>query len=239
MANDLDDVVRITLTNQSQAVATESFEIPAILATFTNFSERARTYANIEEVGEDFAATSKVYIMASKLFGQSTVIGAVPPSLVVGRRQVDSVVFTPTVVDNTAYTVTLNGTPYVFTSGTGATATTIVTGLKAAIGTPTGITVGGTATLSLAPTVQGTDWSVTASTNLVGVNTSTETIVDSLEELEQENDTWYLIETDSHIAAEVEALSDAIQARRKIFGTSSQDVVGLKSNCHLFKLQII
>jgi len=110
-----------------------------------------------------------VYKMAQKLFGQSTV-GAVPPSVVVGRRQIDSTTFTPTVTDATPYTVTVNGVPYTITSGTGATATAIVTALKAAIGTPTGITLSGTTSLTVAPTVAGSPWSVTASSNLTGVN---------------------------------------------------------------------
>lgn len=223
--SELDQIVNIQITRESTAVATASFQIPLILATFTNFSERTRTYTDIDAVNDDFDVTSNVSKIATKLFGQSTV-GAVPPSIVVGRRQVDSVTFTPTVADNTTYTVTLNGTPYTFTSGVSATATTIVTGLKAAIGTPTGITVTGTTTLTLAPTTPGSPWSVTSSTNLVGVNaTPTETWVAALEAVENENNTWYGMVSETHIAADVEALSDAINARRKLFGTSTADTV--------------
>jgi len=223
--SDLDDVVSVVITDQTTAIATASFAIPLILATFTNFAERARTYLSITEVGGDFPTTSNVYKMASQLFGQSSVIGATPPSIVVGRRQVDSVVFTPTVADNTVYTVTLNGTPYSFTSGTSATATTIVTGLKAAIGTPAGITVGGTTTLTLAVTTSGNPWSVTASTNLVGVNTATETWPAALIAVDAENDVWYALTAETQVAAEQEALSDTIQAMDKIYGLSSADAV--------------
>ncbi len=225
MANDLDDIVRVVITDESTAISTTSFQIPLILATFTNFSERARTYTSISGVGEDFPSTTNVYKIASQLFGQSGVIGAPPPSIVVGRRQVDSVTFTPTVADSTAYIVTLNGTPYTFTSGVGATATTIVTGLKAAIGSPTGITVSGTTTLILATTVLGTAWSVTTSTNLVGVNTVTETWVDALIAVEAENDAWYMLVADTQVTADQQALSSAIAAREKIYGLSSADAV--------------
>lgn len=222
--SELDQIVQITITRESTAVATASFQIPLVLATFTNFSERTRTYTDIDAVNDDFPSTSNVNKIATKLFGQSSV-GAVPPSIVVGRRQVDSVTFTPTVADTTTYTVTLNSTPYTFTSGASATATTIVTGLKAAIGTPTGITVTGTTTLTLAPTTPGSPWSVTSSSNLVGVNTATEDWVEALEAVEQENNVWYGIVSETHIAADVEALSDAINARRKLYGTSTADVV--------------
>ena len=223
--SDLDDVVRVVITDQTTAIATASFAVPLVLATFTNFSERARTYLNITEVGADFSTTSNVYKMAAQAFGQSSVIGAPPPSIVVGRRQVDSVIFTPTVADSTVYTVTLNGTPYTFTSGVAATATTIVTGLKAAIGTPVGITVGGTATLTLAVTTPGAPWSVKASTNLAAANTSTETWPDALLAVDAENDIWYCLTAEVQTAVEQEALADTIQAMDKIYGLSSADVV--------------
>ena len=220
---EIDQIVQITISRESTAVATASFNIPLILASFTNFSERARVYTDIDAVGEDFNATDKAYIIAQKLFGQSAV-GAVPPSIVIGRRQVDSAVLTPVVADTTTYTVTVNGSPYSFTSGTGATATSIVTGLKAAIGTPTGVIVGGTSTLTLAPTTPGSAWSVSASTNVNQVNgASTEAMADALDAVSQVNSVWYGVVSDSHIQAEVVALSDAVASRRKIFGTSSQD----------------
>lgn len=221
--SELDSIVQITITKESAAIAIASFQIPLVLSTHTRFPERARTYTSINSVGEDFATTDQAYIIAQKLFGQSTV-GAVPPSIVIGRRQVDEVTFTPVVADSTTYTVTLNDTPYTFTSGTSATATTIVTGLKAAIGTPAGITVSGTATLVIETTTPGTAWSVKGSTNLTQVNTTpTESYVDALAAVTVVNDVWYALVADTHVAADVMALATAIQARRKIFGTSTTD----------------
>lgn len=220
---EIDNIIQITISRESAAVATASFNIPLILASFTNFSERARTYTDIDAVGEDFNSADAAYVIAQKLFGQSAV-GATPPSIVIGRRQVDSVTFTPVATDNTDYVVTLNGTPYTFTSGTGATPTSIVTGLKAAIGTPVGITLTGTTTLTIAPTTPGTAWSVTASSNLTAANlASTETMADALDAVTFVNSVWYAVVSDSHIQAEVVALSDAVASRRKIYGTSTQD----------------
>lgn len=228
MSNSLDDVVRVVILDGSTAISTASFSIPLILATFTNFSERTRTYTNISQVGGDFSTTSNVYLMAQKIFGQTGVLGAPPPSIVVGRRQVDEVTFTPTAADNTTYTVTVNGVEATYTSGASATSTSIVTGLKAAIGTPTGITVSGTTTLVLETTTQGTPWSVSASTNLAQANTApTETWVEALEAVEVENDTWYCLLAETQVVAEQEALSDAIGAREKIYALSSADAVAL------------
>ena len=225
--SELDDVVRVVIFDQSTAIATASFQIPLVLATFTNFAERTRTYQNITQVGEDFASTETAYLIAQKVFGQSGVLGATPPSIVIGRRQIDEVTITPTVADSTTYTVTLNDTDYTFTSDASATAAEISLGLVTAIGVVAGITVTdliGSFTVEV--TTPGTEWSITVSSNLVKVATaSTETWVEALEAVEADNDTWYAVVAETQVLAEQEALSDAIQAREKIYGLSSADTV--------------
>lgn len=224
---EIDSIIQITLTRESTPVQTASFQIPLVLATFTNFAERARTYTDMDAVADDFDVGDKVYTIASKLFGQSTV-GAVPPSIVVGRKQVTLVTGSiGTVADNTVYTVTINGVPYSFTSGTSATATQIAAGLDTAVGTPTGINfTATTGTFTVSPTVPTANWSITASSNITLANTtSTESYVDALDAVTQVNNVWYALVADTHVPADVEALSDAIATRRKIFGTSSQDAV--------------
>lgn len=219
--SELDSIIQIQINRETTAVSTASFQIPLVLATFTNFAERTRTYTDFDAVADDFNSTDNVYKIAQRLFGQD---GVRPPSIIVGRRQVNSAVFTPTVADSTVYSVTLNGTTYNFTSGVGATATTIVTGLKAAIGSPAGITVGGTTTLTLAPTVAGTPWSVVASTNLVQVNgTPTETWVEALDAVTNVTNAWYALIAETHVSADIMALAASIQPRHKIYLTSTAD----------------
>lgn len=219
--SELDQIVQIQINRETTAIATASFQIPLVLATFTNFSERVRVYTDFDAVTDDFSPTSNVYKIASNLFGQD---GVRPPYILVGRRQVDNTSFAPTVADSTVYSVNINGTPFSITSGTGATATTIVTALKAAIGSPTGITVGGTTTLTLAPTVAGTPWSVTASSNLVQTNTTpTETWVQALDAVTNVNNQWYGLVAETHVQADILALAASIQPRHKIYITSTQD----------------
>ena len=220
----LDEIVQITITRESAAIATASFQIPLVLSTHTRFPERARTYTSITSVAEDFATTDQAYIIAQKLFGQSTV-GAVPPSIVIGRRQVDEVTLTPTVANNTVYTVTINGTAYTYTSDANATAAEITAGLDAAIGSPAGISVtDNTGSLTVEVMTPGTGWSITASNNLTFVATTpTESYVDALAAVTVVNDAWYALVADTHVASDVLALATAIQARRKIFGTSTED----------------
>lgn len=226
--SDLNDVVNVVITDQTTAIATASFAIPLVLATFTNFPERARTYTSIAEVGADFATTDKAYIMASKLFGQSGVIGAIPASVVIGRRQVDGVTGTVTVANSTTYTITINDTPHSFTSDVSATAIEIVAGLDTAVGSPTGINfvdnLDGTFTVS--PTVPGSAWSLKGSSNITLTNSvATETWPAALLAVDAENDVWYCLTAETQVASEQEALSDTIQAMDKIYGLSSADVV--------------
>lgn len=221
---ELDRIVEITLVRSSTPVDTASFQIPLLLATFTNFSERTRVYTDIDAVSDDFSTTSSVYVIASKLFGQTS-FGAKPPSIIVGRRQVDLVTGSITVADNTVYTVTINGVPYSFTSGSSATATQIATGLDTAVGSPTGINfTATTGTFTASPTTPGANWSITASSNITLANTTaTETWADALETVSDENDGWYALVAATHVPADVEALSDAVNARRKIYGTSTSN----------------
>lgn len=231
MSQDLNDIVRVVIYDETAAISVASFQIPLILGQFTNFSERTRTYTSLPGVGEDFESTSKVYKIAQKLFGQSGVLGATPPSVVIGRRQVDSVTGSITTLANsTAYTLTVDGTDYTFTSDSSATEIEIVAGLKVAydLAPKAGITFTDVlnGTFTIAVTTPGTAWSLKASANITLTHAApTETWVEALEAVEIENSTWYAVFTETQVAAEQEALSDAIQAREKIFGISSSDTV--------------
>lgn len=222
--SELDNIVQISISRETAQLTTASFNIPLILASFTNFSERTRTYTDITAVGGDFASTSNVYKMASKLFGQTLK----PTSIVVGRRQVDEVDGSiATVSNSTVYSVTINGTAYSFTSDSNATAIEIVAGLDAAVGALAGITFTDNldGTFTVGPTTPGAAWSIKASSNITLANvTPTETWTEALEAVEFENSVWYAITCESHVDADILELAAAIQARRKIYGTSTQAV---------------
>lgn len=228
--SDLDDIVRVVLTRESTAVATASFQIPLILATFTNFAERTRAYTSFAGVAEDFDSTDNVYKIAQKVFGQSTV-GAVPPSIIVGRRQVDEVDGSiATVANSTAYTLTINDEVFTYTSDTSATASEIATGLKTAfdLDPVAGITFtdNSDGTFSVAVTTPGTGWSIKASSNVALAQvTPTETWVEALDAVSEDNASWYALICESQDKVVQEALSDAINAQRKIYGISSADTV--------------
>lgn len=218
--SEFSDVVEVTITRETASIDTAAFNIPLILATFTNFSERTRTYTSITGVGEDFGSTSNTYKMAQAMFSGDIR----PPSIVIGRRQVDEVTLTPVVANTQTYTVTINGTDYTYTSDADATAAEITAGLDTAIGSLTGITVtDNLGTLTIAVTTPGTAWSISVSSNLTQANTTpTETWVEALEAVEAENNDWYALTAETHVDADILALAGAIEARRRIYGTSTQ-----------------
>lgn len=225
MANDLSDVVEVYITRESAAIDTAAFNVPLMLATFTNFSERARVYSSFDGIAEDFESTDTVYKMAQAMYSGDIA----PPSVVVGRRQVDEVTITPTVANNSVYTVTINEVDYQYTSDSNATADEITAGLEAAIGSIDGITVtDNIGTLTVEVSTPGTAWSIRVSSNLTKVDTaSTETWPDALEAVQDENDDWYALVAESRTAADQLALAGVIEAQRKIYVTATADPVAV------------
>jgi hypothetical protein len=224
--SELDNIIQITITRETAAVATASFNIPLLLATHTAFSERVRTYTGIDEVAVDFATTSKVYAMALRAFGQD--FGR-PAQILVGRRQVDSVEGTvPTVTTGAVYTVTINGTAYSYTAVGGNTAAQVVAGIKAQydLAPKVGITFtdGLDGTFDVVVSVAGAAWSIKATSNITLVNAApTESYVDAKIAVQEVNDTWYYLTADTHLEADQIALATAIQAEHKVYVTSSSD----------------
>lgn len=224
--SELDSIIQITITRQTTAVATASFNIPLILATHTKFAERTRTYTSIDAVAEDFDSDDAVYVMAQKTFSQD--LGR-PPSIVVGRRQVDAVSGNvPTVTVGQVYTITINGTDYSYTAVTDDTAVEVVAGIKAAYDldpqddiTFTDNTDG---TFDIAVDVAGTAWSVTSSTNVVVTSdTPTETWTDAIDAVTDANNSWYALTAETHTDADIAEIAAAIQSRRKIYVTSTDE----------------
>lgn len=216
------DIINIQITRETRAVSRASFSIPCFIASHTAFTERAREYADLAAVAEDFATTSKVYKAASQSFGQQVV----PQRIVVGRRQINEVTGTPTVANSTAYSITINGTAYTYTSDANATALEICAGLDTAVGAAAGITFTDNAdgTFEVAPTVSGTAMSVVASANITLVNTAaSETWADTITAVRAASDKWYYVSTDDHTDAGIQAVATVIQAVDKLYGFSSSE----------------
>src|ERR1700745_1324843 len=109
----LSDILNIQITRETAPVSRASFSIPCFIASHTNFSERARVYANFNAVEEDFKGNTVVLAAAEGFFSQQVK----PTQVVIGRRQVHTVNGSiGTVANSTAYTLTVDGTDFTITS---------------------------------------------------------------------------------------------------------------------------
>ena len=226
----LTDIIEIQISRETSAVAQTNFNIPAFISAHTNFTERARVYSTIESVGEDFSSTDSAYVVAQKFFGQQIK----PANIILGRRQIPgATINVVTVAVGQSYVMTISDIPITYLSLAGASAITIAAGLKTAYEvTPiAGVTVtdnlDGTLTVTA---TDGLDWSLTVSTSLGKANSpSTESWTNSVNAVQSDNDTWYALVIESHVEADVLEVAAAIEAKKKIFGTSSQSSA-VKSN---------
>ena len=69
------------------------------------------------------------------------------------------------------------------------------------------------------------DWSFKTSANLTVANlTSVETYVDALEAIQQVNNKWYALTCESHAKADILLLAASIEAKKKIYVASTDDL---------------
>ncbi len=218
----INEIIEVQISRETTPVSRAGFNTPCFIAAHTNFTERARVYTSIAAVQEDFHSTSVVYKAASKMFGQELV----PSQVVIGRRQINTVtVSVATVANTTLYTLTVNETVKSYTSDASATAIEIATGLKAAFTASPVVGVNVTDNLDGTLTITSSvDWSIVSSANLLITTTApTETWVDALAAVEAANSSWFGLTIESHEDADILAIAQAIEARKKIFGTSTND----------------
>jgi hypothetical protein len=227
----LTDIVQVQISRETQAVSRAAFNIPMFLAELTAFSERSRSYTSLAALAEDFKSGSSVYEAGLRYFGQELI----PSTVVIGRKQVNSVTGSiGTVSNSTVYSMTVDGVLVSITSSASATATNIVTALKAqytSVGPATVNMVDNlSGTFSLTVASPGTGWSVLSSINVLTVNAaSTETWPDAITAVENDNNEWIVLNASTHVKADILLIAEAIEAREKVYGVSSSDA-DIKTN---------
>lgn len=221
------EIISISVSKATSPVSRASQTYPIILTAHAAFAERARVYTSLDGVAEDFLSTSNAYLMAQDIFQQPIV----PDRIYIGRKQVDTMTGTiNTVTNNAEYSITINGVEYSITADGNTSAIEICAALATEVGSPTGITFTDNldGTFTVGPTVAGTAWSVSCSSNITLTNaTSGESWVEALEAVQDENDEWYCLFAETHTKADQLALAAVIETQRKIYVTSTSDSVAL------------
>lgn len=227
----LDTIINVQISKQTSAVSQVGFGTPLILgSTSPGISpDLIRIYTDLDGVAADFATTDPEYIHAAEAFEQELT----PTQVAIGRRlalvtQIDTV-SVPTVADSTVYTLTLNGLIATFTSGIGATATSILTGLKAAIlalSPAQPVTVGTPgSTVTVTANVPGNGFSLVATTANLAVAASTPNhgVIEDIQNIQDVNDDWYGLDICSLGVDDIKNAASYIETQEKIFISQGLD----------------
>lgn len=224
----LTDIIDIQISRETTAVSRAAFNIPMFLATHTNFTERVRSYSNLLSLADDFGSESSVYAAASKLFGQEIR----PPQIVIGKRYADSVDVTLDSVTGSA-SLSYDGVDVVTDISSAVDATSAVALIKGDFDTAGVSSITFTdnldGTFTIEPAIAGAAYSFTFSSQLSVEYFATETWVEALDSVSDENNEWYALVAETHDKVDVLAIAGAVEARNKIYGTSSSDETSLNS----------
>ena len=221
----LSDIVNVTITRDYTPVSAVGFGTLMILGSHKVFNDRIKFYSSLSSIATDgFSTTSLEYLAAQATFSQNPR----PPQLAIGRRSVDETTITvTTVADDTDYTTTINGTPFLINSGVAATAATIATALFTAInlGTePVTATDGTLGVYTLAADVADEAYTLTVdSGQIISDLTPSATITDDIIAVQAVSNDWYAVAETLHDSADVLLLAAWIETNDKLYGTASSD----------------
>src|SRR5690554_82160 len=220
---DLKEIIEINISRETRGVTRQGFGTPLFIGTTPGVystGEYVRAYTSANAVLEDFGENTPEHTAALRVFGQQIS----PTYLKIGNRKqgIQSVDFTiDTVADGTAYSITIDETPVEITSGTGATAESIVGMLEAEF---TAATAPGTfvdnedGTFTVVPE-DPVDFTYDNSINIVAT-ADTESLTEAFSAIKEADDDFYFVSIESHSPADIEEIADVIEAESKIFVTS-------------------
>ncbi len=226
---DIDQIINISISQQTAAVQQVGFGVPLILGpTGFDDSDIIRFYTSPSEMLEDgFTTSDPEYKAAVKACAQALS----PVQFAVGKftaavAQVDTGTPDVTLQEIQDFDVTIDGVEYSFTSDSDPTATEVVTGLKALINADTDCPAAatGTTTLILTAKVAGVGFTTTVSANIdLVLTTPNHSIAEDIAAIQLVNDSWYGLICTDHTEANVLQIAEYIETQTKIYGTSSAD----------------
>lgn len=219
-------IIEVNITRETQGVSRQGFGTPLFVGTTSEgwtAGERVRTYTDPDDVLADFPSTAPEYIAAQRYFGQEIN----PTYIKIGRHilgiaSADGVV---TAADATLFEVTLNGLTASYTSGTGATAQSIVTGLFNAFTTEAldGLFEdNGDGTFTISPNNTGSAV-ISVSAN-IALTENTESLTDALGAISDTDDDWYFLSTATHDPDSMLEAAAYVQSKERMYVTSYSGV---------------
>lgn len=221
----ISDIINVQISRDIPSISVANFGIINTMGENKAFIPLIKFYTSLTEVTADFNTSDPEHIAASDIFAQQ-------PSVIqiaISRRKTgDTTVITvATVVADTDYVITVNGTAFTFNSGGSPTAITIAAGLVPLI---TGVDVTPTdnldGTFDLDPTVPTTQYTVKTDTKMTKAFTFSQGVAADIADIINVDDTWYgFIMGNRSVQVDVQAAADFIETLAKIHETSSADTV--------------
>lgn len=233
----LDKHVDVQITKETATVSRTGFGTPAVLTYHTNFGDAFRLYGGLDEMATDgFATTDMAYKLAAAIFAQSPR----PNNVVVGRRGtpvIRDVKITPrAAVNEFAYSLTIDGETFTYTSDATATIPEITLGLVALInaGTANVLATDNTTDLDIEKAATpggvataGVPFLIEYDPQIFELkdNTPTALIATDLLLLENATTDWYGLCTDLYDETNIGVVASTLESfpTPKIYAAESQD----------------
>ena len=227
----LSDIASVTLVTNSASATRTGYGVPLVLAADAGagFTERVRFYSDLSGVLADFAVTTATYKMCAKIFAQPTR----PPQVAVGRLALPPTqrfALTPTAVNSTTYSGTINGLAWSYTSDASATVAEIIAGMKAAIDAlAQAVTTSDQTTyLRVLANAAGAFHNLTIDDHTGAKLALAQDHVDpgvatDLAAINLENPAWYCLLNPFNSSAMLKAASDWVESNEKLFVAQTID----------------
>lgn len=240
MGTQIEDVVVVNITRETAKITRAGFGSGLIFGVHSKFAEEFKEYTSQEAVLEDFIVTDEEAIASAKYFSQELK----PEKVTIGKRAANvaqsEVVTVDSIQNDTTYTVTINGTAFVFLSDADATDDEITAGLTSAINggaEPVTATDNIDGTLDLDADVLGEAFTVAVTDDGTGLGLSVANAIPNVnvateltDQLQAGNADWYFLIL-SRRSTEAEQLQDieeaanfieALSAPKQFFACSDQ-----------------
>ncbi|MEW5803913.1 MAG: DUF3383 family protein [bacterium] len=238
MGTRLQDIVNVTISRETAKLTLVGFGTPLLLGETSRIFDRVVTYSDTDGMLADgFSESDNLYKMAVALMSQERS----PEQFKIGRKYANvnakqQIVFTGTATAGT-WTVTLAGAT---TAGIAydAAAAAVKSAIEA-LASVTEVTVTGTMGTGFVIEFTGADVnkhfdtfsvSIASLTGVTAVTvtvlqygSATETWATALSGVRAFDDSWYCLLADTRVAADIEALADAIEPLLKIYVACSSD----------------
>jgi hypothetical protein len=218
MTNKLDQIIDISISLSTKTITQQGFGIPMIVGESMKLDRRAKEYADISEVAEDFAEGDTEYKMAEAEFSQEKT----PEKVIIGKKVVLA-------------SAAVTSATRVGASGTNAKRATIVqTGSNAEVGATATITGFSTSEYNSTPTVvevvDEDTYVVEYASALVSGTASgsgsaalSETWSNAIQKIYDYNSDWYCAILTSAVEADILSAAAKIESLKRMLVVRSSD----------------